>query len=896
MSTILGPDGRPLPSGALVKAGIDSALAAGSLPTGAVGQSDLSGLAAALGGGLGVTSSLGPGIPVGPAHPEERIPRWWDYVPGENVGITPRQYETYTFATLYNLANTWDVAAIAIEKRKDEFLKLEPMIRPRPVPGQTQKQAQERQAELRDQIADAQGFLETPDQQNAYPSWLGRYLDDLFKGDCATWYLRANVGGGLAAVEVPDGTTIKPIIDLWGRIAQVPPGTPRHQHEWNRDEARGLNLAFNAGMGVGMACLVCGAAPGYAQVIKGMIWGWYGSDEIIYQPRWLRGKGPYGHPPAEGIILSINRALRRQSLDLAWYTEGTLPAAFMKFPSEWTIDQAREFMSVVDQLYAGNDALRSRIIPIPGGPNAGVERVMPEPKSDVEEYLLHIGCAMYAVSPMELGFIRSSGGAGLGGKGVAEEQKDTGRLRQISLAAHIRRTYNRILATYWSADLVLFYPSLEERKDQKEEAETLWRYWSMGAVSSDWIAENVLQLDPPGLGATVLTGQGMVVPVSQINAAEPPLPTMPQPPTPSSQPGVNTQASVTKALGGGHVEYSGDLAKRVHEYLLRSYPPADVAWVLDPAITWAYEPSVKLSDINHARRPGGRNESKVNEIASTVGAGASMDPVVLVEYETPDPAGYEVADGWHRTLGAQHAGANAVPAFIGKDVPDRYQTDIHTTMQAASQHPDRSDGEDLKKASEDLRRWRQKAIGALRRGESAAVPFESDAIPPSARDLIAKALGTVRSTAEVWDLFGEREPAAVVPTPVAKAEERPADLGSKALSAAYAVQAEEEQVQADRIAKLAADAAEQHGRDMAAVVATVKSIAERPVVVQVAAAEVHVPPAQVTVHVPKQPAPVVHVPAPIVKVEAKPEPTVDEVERDAQGRIVKVHHRVKETP
>ena len=292
MSVILGPDGRLLPPSRLPvplsKAGIDSALTTGSLPSGAVAQSDLSGLAAALGDGLSVTNSLGPGVPMGPAHPEERSPRWWDYVPGANVTITPRQGEQYPFSTLYALANTWDVFGIAMEKRKDEFLKLEPMIRPRPVPGQTQKQAQFRQDSLREQISDATGFLETPDQQTIYPSWLGRWLDDLFKGDCATMYLRASVGGDLAGVEVPDGTTIKPIIDLWGRIAQVPPGTLRHQHEW-AGPTRSLQ---SAGAGVGMACAVCGAAPGYAQVVKGMIWNWFGSDEIIYQPRWLRGKGP----------------------------------------------------------------------------------------------------------------------------------------------------------------------------------------------------------------------------------------------------------------------------------------------------------------------------------------------------------------------------------------------------------------------------------------------------------------------------------------------------------------------------------------------------------------------------------------------------------------------------
>lgn len=750
---ILGPNGLPLP---IAKAGIDTALTNGSLPAGAVSQSDMSGLVAALGGGLNVTSSLGPGVPIGPAHPEERSPRWWDYMPGVNVGTTPRATEQYSFDTLYGLANTWDVFGVAIEKRKDEFLKLEPMIRPRPVPGQTQKQAAMRADALRDQIADAMGFLQTPDQQSQYPSWLGRYLDDLFKGDCATWYLRANVGGGLAAVEVPDGTTIKPIIDLWGRIAQVPPGTPRHQHVWNDAVTDQWSSAPTAGSGVGMACAVCGASPGYAQVVKGMIWGWYGSDEIVYAPRWLRGKGPYGHPPAEWVMLSINRALRRQSLDLAWYTEGTLPAAFMKFPTEWSIDQAREFMAVVDELYAGNDTLRSRIIPIPGGANSGMERVHPEAKVDVEEYLLHIGCAALGVSPMEMGFIRSSGGGGLGGKGVAQEQTDAGRMRQISLAGHLRSVFDRILATYWTPDIVLFYPALEERTDQLIEAQTLHQYWMMGATTSDWIAENVLQQDPPGLGAIVVTAQGMVVPVSQITAALPPPQAPPPSPTPSAQPGVNTEAPVTKALGGKRVEYSGDLADVVHRYLLRSYPKKDVKWALDPAIDWTYEPSVKLSDINMARRPGGRSESKVDEITAAIEQGASIDFTVLLEFDTPNPKGFVLADGFHRTMGAKHAGEDAVPAMVGRNVPDEYLALVTGKMQlqSASETPDTLSVKKGADPSVDLRKWRQKAITAIKRGESAAVSFDSDTISAPTRALVTDALSNVRSVADVWAIFG----------------------------------------------------------------------------------------------------------------------------------------------
>jgi len=706
------------------------------LPAGAVASSDMSGLANALGGGLNVTSSLGPGIPIGPGHPEERNPRWFDYLPGVNVTISPRQGEAYSFETLYGIANSWDVAGIAIEKRKEEFVRNEPTVIPKAIPGLTQKQAQFRADSLRDEIADAMGALYQPDGQMEYTGWMTKYLDDLFKGDAGAIYLRGNYGGGLADVEVIDGQQIKPVLDLWGRIAQVPPGTPRHVHEWTPDK---ISIP-SAGSGVGMACGVCGAAPAYTQVIKGMIWGWYGSDEIIYQPRWPRTRGPYGHPPIEAILLSANRALRRQTLDLSWYTEGSIPAAYLKVPEGWNAKQANEFVGAISELLSGNDAQRVNLVPIPGGANSGIERMLPEPKNDVEEYLLHVGLAAFAVSPMEIGFIRSSGGAGLGGKGVAEEQTDAGRQRQISLSRHITRIWNRILAVGWSSDLVLSYPSLVEPKDRLLEAQTLHEYWAMGAVASDWIAVNVLGLDPPGLGNTVVTQSGTVVPVHQIATATPPEPPS-SAPTPSAQPGVNTESGVAKALGGGKLEFHGDLAKVVHRYLLRSYPAKDIEWVQDPDIEWEYEPDVKLEDINYARRPGGRNEDKVDSLTESLKAGASMDPIVLADFGEPK---YRVADGFHRTESAEDAGKDAVPAFIAHKVPGKYRSLVMGPMQ--------EDSTSVAKA--DLRRWRQKAINALKRGESAAVTFQSEAIDPLTVSIVSKALVSARSVDDVWALFG----------------------------------------------------------------------------------------------------------------------------------------------
>jgi hypothetical protein len=245
--------------------------------------------------------------------------------------------------------------------------------------------------------------------------------------------------------------------------------------------------------------------------------------------------------------------------------------------------------------------------------------------------------------------------------------------------------------------------------------------------------------------ADVLAGN-LPLPGADPSAAPGPRPEPPEPggnpPIPSAVPGraTDTAAGVAKALGGGHVEYTGDLAKRVHRYLLRSYPAKDVEWVLDPAIGWEYEPDVPLDSVNMARRPGGRNEDKVASIAESVESGASMDPVVLADFGEPL---LRIADGFHRTLGVERAGKGAVPAFVGRHVPGQYRELVMGPMQ--------EDSASVRKAH--LAAWQRKSLHALGRGRSPAVPFESDAVPADARAVLEAALPLAGSPGEVRVVF-----------------------------------------------------------------------------------------------------------------------------------------------
>lgn len=99
----------------------------------------------------------------------------------------------------------------------------------------------------------------------------------------------------------------------------------------------------------------------------------------------------------------------------------------------------------------------------------------------------------------------------------------------------------------------------------------------------------------------------------------------------------------------------------VAAYLKRNYPNDTLGWVLYAA--WRLDPAVPLADIDMDRRPGGRDQKKVEGIARAIADGKPMDPVVLVD--TGDPHDLQVADGYHRTLAYRHAGRTTIAGYVG---------------------------------------------------------------------------------------------------------------------------------------------------------------------------------------------------------------------------------------
>lgn len=86
--------------------------------------------------------------------------------------------------------------------------------------------------------------------------------------------------------------------------------------------------------------------------------------------------------------------------------------------------------------------------------------------------------------------------------------------------------------------------------------------------------------------------------------------------------------------------------------------------------TWTYDPSFPLKKVNAARRPVPRNPKIVQDVEAEVQVGAPLRPITIIHTKVIGKPGYTPIDGWHHTLGYEHAGVKKAPAYIGEGDAD----------------------------------------------------------------------------------------------------------------------------------------------------------------------------------------------------------------------------------
>lgn len=298
--------------------------------------------------GSSQVSAFSAGEPINPTV--QQPTRAFDFVPGWNRTFQPRAYEPYSFQALRAWANV-ELVRLAIETRKDQLCRL----------GWRVKQRDEvKGTPVKDAGAEAINKLfRKPDGRRTFSQWFRVLLEDMLAIDAATIERRRTRGGQLIGLDVIPGDTIKILIDDTGRTPLAP-------------------------------------SPAYQQVIRGLPHANLTTDDIIYAPRNVRPTHVYGCSAVEQIIVTINVALRRQTSQLAWFTEGNLPRGLATLPKGWTADQIKQYQQWFDSLLSGNEAERSKLI---WGPEGSTFNAFKDPplKDEFDEWLARVICFAFSL-------------------------------------------------------------------------------------------------------------------------------------------------------------------------------------------------------------------------------------------------------------------------------------------------------------------------------------------------------------------------------------------------------------------------------------------------------------------------------------------------------------------
>ncbi|HLY54984.1 MAG TPA: phage portal protein [Stellaceae bacterium] len=399
---------------------------------------------------------FGPLSPLPPVAPPGVAGRQFDYLTGWNLQVLPRAEAAASPAELRALADSCDLVRLAIETRKDQLTDLQWTIAVRGGGSDAR-------------VGQATALLARPDREHAWDEWVRMLVEDMLVLDAATLYPRQALDGSLIALEPLDGGTIKRVLDDDGRTP-VPP------------------------------------LPAYQQILKGLPAVDYTADALLYLPRNPRTWRVYGLSPVEQCLLTINIALRRQMHKLEYYTEGSMPDAFLGVPEDWTTEQLKEYQAYWDGMLSGNTAERRHLRFIHGN----VRYVETKPqilKDDFDEWLARIVAFAFSISPAP--FVRQMNRA-------TAERQDAQALREglAPLMRWLKRVVDEVLArTMGWPDLELVWRDTVEQDPQKQ-AEIATSLVAAGITTRNE-ARATLGL-PPRPDGDALTVAGPVTPLARL--------------------------------------------------------------------------------------------------------------------------------------------------------------------------------------------------------------------------------------------------------------------------------------------------------------------------------------------------------------------------------------------
>ncbi|AFK87714.1 portal protein [Thermoanaerobacterium phage THSA-485A] len=418
--------------------------------------------------------TFGPLSPPQP-FPLQGEPRQWQYRPAWNIPSPPSSTREVDAELLRKLADSYDLLRRCIEIRKYEMCSLDWDIVPREKNNKRAKEISDANADVIQEIKQVfmypEAFIDDDGHRkpiHTFQEWLSALLEDYFVLDAMTIYPRPTKGGKLLALERVDGSTIKPLLTIDGRVP-IPP------------------------------------APAYQQYLYGMPRASFTLKQLYYKPRNVRNHSPYGFSHVEQALIHINFALKVQMWYTAYFTQGSIPEGLLEMPEGWTPDQMWQFIDEINATMAGNASAKRQLYPVPTGVKWQSLKEF-DMNAELINYIVTVTCSLFDIQPIELGFMPLHGSSGLGGKGFGDSQNLVHERKSLIPTAHwLESIFTQIIHDWWGAyDLEFSFTSIRDMEDEKQDESDI-NLVKNGIKSID---EVVMERggEPPGIGRMFVNG------------------------------------------------------------------------------------------------------------------------------------------------------------------------------------------------------------------------------------------------------------------------------------------------------------------------------------------------------------------------------------------------------
>lgn len=308
---------------------------------------------------------------------------------------TPGEGKLAPFATLRALADTYSVARSCVDKRKQEIVALDWDIVPTDEAEQALMGDESARADWEKRRAVVKEFFSHPDSDRAkyatFGAWMSAILEDRFVIDAVAIRLvpprkkgAGPFGSDLASLDVLDGTTIQPLLDI--NATTPKPSAPAYQQYL---------------YGVPRVDLI---SPITQEELAdlGEPAGDFRADQLIYMRETVRNQSPWGFSCIEKALLPISIGLARQQYQNLYFQDGSIPGMFVTpGPDIATPQQVRQLQDALNAM-AGDIGSKHRMIVFPHGTTAEMQK--PFPLADqFDEWIISQVTMPFGLTPMDVG-------------------------------------------------------------------------------------------------------------------------------------------------------------------------------------------------------------------------------------------------------------------------------------------------------------------------------------------------------------------------------------------------------------------------------------------------------------------------------------------------------------